>query len=122
MDIININIKMSDVNNVDVTKRLNLLSLDTDAYNLILVQYLNFIDYAALDIAYCNHIHRDKLFEVYTSISIKEMNLSDFNHSVDDILIWIGKRGMNIQNISSCRVHFSNQGTHTNYTSLFTYS
>ena len=96
-----------------VTTRVSLLSLDADAYNLILIQYLNFIDMASLDIAYCSKVHRGKLFDVYSTICIKNLNMDYFNHAVDDVLVWIGSRKINVHNISSNRVHFSNQSTLT---------
>ena len=82
------------IDNDDIT--IGLLSLSIDSLNIIISTYLSLVDLSSLDIAYCSHHHRKRFLNILSGICYDNINASDYNNNIDDLLVWLGNRKINV--------------------------
>ena len=87
-----------------LSSSLSLLSLPIGIHHVIFRQFLcNLNDMSRLDVAYCTHTgDREKLMSVLSNDIIKYDHIIVDNKTkkVDNALVWIGKRMINITSLS----------------------
>ena len=85
----------SNEENEEGNEPFHLLSFSIDIMSIILTQFLIFDDIGRLDTAYCNKKKRDQLLNILSnneSIVYDYLQFDDSFKSIDNLLIWIGKR------------------------------
>ena len=94
------NTTTSSNDNDDV--KVGLLSLSIDVLNIIISSCLSLVDLSSLDIAYCNHHHhhRKRFLSILSGLHYDNINASDYNNNIDDLLVWLGSRKINVNAIN----------------------
>lgn len=104
LDNFNKSINISNEEDISSDKEpLSLLSLKSDAIGLILSKFLTIHDVSKLDVAYCNYDKRSELLNILSNnpyITYDHITFDDTCKQVDNILIYIGTRKINISSIS----------------------
>jgi len=107
----NTNTTNSNNNNNEENEKeqLNLLSFAVDVMSIILAQFLTIKDIGKLDTAYCNKKKRDQLLLTLSnneSIVFDDIRFNKPFGSINDFMIWVSKRKINILELSIENKHF----------------
>ena len=86
----------------EVEEKLCLLSFNISILNIILTQFLTINDVGLLDTAYCSKKKRRKFLNILSNeyIMFDNVSFDETFESIDDAMIYIGKRNINIINLS----------------------